>query len=70
MNNFIKLNNQTYIFYLEDFLNAESFSLALLEFLGNYGKLNKSTYKDCDIYIVWYSPMIYLQFKWSFYFRM
>lgn len=50
MQNFIKVNDNIYFFYLEDFSNAESFSLALLEFLGNYGKLNKSVHKNCDIY--------------------
>ena len=50
MQNFIKINENLYFFNLDDFSNAESFSLALLEFLGNYGRLNKSLHKNCDIY--------------------
>lgn len=44
------MNSRTYLFYIQDFDQPKSLTLALLKLLANYGKLNKSINKDCDIY--------------------
>lgn len=55
MNNFeqfIKFNENTYIIDLFTFDSSESFSLSLMEFLGQFSVLNRNKNEDCTVYVL------------------